>query len=186
MKKIMIIFIAVILLSGCIEQEQEKEIKSITIPGHGQQVYEFSYDIKKSLAVYSNDPASIKGLVWNSSKINIVFNGSNEDDNAYFRVVLINTINKLQAFFAYEGKLIDYDTFYFVDWQWYNKSIDKINKTEFSDTVIWLVGPNTGAKETAVNIEGNIIYIQGTSYENLVLAGDKFALIVMGIERIKE
>jgi hypothetical protein len=52
--------------------------------------------------------------------------------------------------------------------------------------VIWLVGPNTGAKETAVNIDGNIIYIQGTSYENLVLAGDKFALIVMGIERIKE
>jgi hypothetical protein len=36
-----------------------------------------------------------------------------------------------------------------------------------------------------VNIDGNIIYLQGTSYENLTLAGDKFALIVMGIEKVE-
>lgn len=179
------VIIAVILVSGCVSNEQEKEITEITISGHGNTVYVFSFDLRKSIAIPSNDPASIREQVWGSDNIVIVFNGSSEKDNAYFRMVMINTIAKFRTFFAYEGKILSYDTFYFEGDQWYNKTLEKIDKPVFEDTVLWLLGPDTGADSTSVDIEGNIIYIKGTSPDDLLMAGDKFALIVMGVENIE-
>lgn len=185
--KLAAFFLLLILLSGCITQEQEngEAITEIMIPGHGN-IYRFSYDIRESLSIPSNDPDGIRGMVLNTTLFTIVFDGSSEEDNGYFRVALINIVSKMQTFFAYEGKLINYEVFYYDQQGWYNSLDEKINKPAFNGTVLWFIGPNTGAEETSVNVEENIIYIQGTGYENIVKAGDRFALIFMGVERVEE
>ena len=185
---LIMLFALLIFFSGCIEQNNNlpgEEIKEIMVEGHGNQIYRFSFDIRESLKIASNDPAGIKELFSNSNAFIIVFDGSSEEDNAYFTVVLINTIDKMQTFASYEGELIFFDTLYYEGEQWYNRTGGEIEQPDFVDPVIWLLGPSTGATETSVNREGNIIYIQGTTYENLVKAADKFSLIFMGVEKVE-
>jgi len=38
----------------------------------------------------------------------------------------------------------------------------------------------------SVNIINNTIFVQGTSYKNLTLAGDKLTLVVMGIDSLPQ
>jgi hypothetical protein len=169
------------MISGCTE---DKEIKELKIPGHGNHVYEFSNDIREALKVPVNDPIAIKKLVWQSDRLNIIFNGSSQQDNAYFQVLAINIVSKLQTFFAYEGKLLDFPVFYYDDKRrWFN-STEEVAIPNLEGANLWLLGPDTGAKDTSLLSIDNIIYLQGTSYKNLILVGDKLALIIMGIDKI--
>lgn len=181
MKKfVLIMLVFTLIISGCTE---EKEIKELRIPEHGNHIYEFSNDIREALKVPVNDPIAIKKLVWQSDRLNIIFNGSSQQDNAYFQVVAINIVSKLQTFFAYEGKVLQFPAFYYENGRWFN-STGEVVLPDLEGANLWLVGPNTGAVDTSLFSIGDIIYLQGTSYKNLTLAGDKFALIVMGIDKI--
>ncbi|MFH0832533.1 MAG: hypothetical protein V1900_02325 [Candidatus Aenigmatarchaeota archaeon] len=176
--KIAWIFLVLILFSlGCV---QEKEIKEVKIPGHNT-IYQFSYDIRESIKVKNN--TGIRNAVYSIDTINFVFNSSNQEENAYFLVSAYNIVSKLNVYFPYEGKLMRFNEFFFDGGVWYNSTLNEIEKPDLTLS-LWFLGPNTGANETSVMLSGNIIYIQGTSYKDLVLASDKFSMIVMGIDSV--
>jgi hypothetical protein len=177
----MIILASIVIISGCTEEQKITELK---IPGHGNQVYVFSNDIREVLKVPVSDPIEIQQLVWQSDRLNIIFNGSSQQDNAYFQVVAVNIVFKLQTFFAYEGKILQFPVFYYENDNWFNSTGDKLTVLNLEGANLWLLGPDTGAKSTSLYSLDNIIYLQGTDYKNLTLAGDKFALIVMGVDSI--
>ena len=174
------ILVIVILAAGCIQQE--KPVTELKISGH-PQIYSFSSDLREALKVPATGQMEMQTMFSSSDRIDIVFNGTSTQDNAYFRVVLINIVSKLQTYSVNEGKILEFDTYYFVDGVWYNATNNEIEKPDFG-AAIWLKGPDTGATETSVRIEGNIVTVPGTFYKNLTLAGDKFVLVVFGIDKI--
>ncbi len=172
---------AVVLVAGCAEQTPRNEIY---IPGHGDQIYTFANDIGDALAVKTNDPEGIRAIGRSFEKMNIVFNGSDAQDNAYFRVVLVNIGAKVPTYFSYEGRLVRFETYYFLDNStWFNSTNEQIPAPSFSDPVLWLRGPTTGANETSLNLINNTVYLSGDSYKGLTLAGDKFVLLLFEIDR---
>lgn len=179
MKKILIGLVVLVFIAGCTEQQP---ITEISIPGHGNQIYTFTNDIREALRVKTNDPEGIKSTGKTLTKINIVFDGSNTQDNAYFRVVLINIGAKLPTYYAYEGRLVTFDSYYFIGDKWYNATSEEITKPNFTETVLWLSGPST-ANETSLTLKGNIIYLRGDSYKGLTLAGDKLVLLFFQIDK---
>ncbi len=179
--------IALVVASGC---AQQKEIKEIMLPGQGNTVYQFTYDIRESLAVKANNETAIRDYLHSVDRINIVYNGSSGEDILYFKVVLINVLGKLQAYFAYKGVPMGVTFYYFIGDQWYESIEDgtsrEIGRPSVSGATIWLVGPNTGADDTSLILRKGIIYVQGKTYKDLVLAGDRLALIVFGIESVDD
>lgn len=171
----------VVAASGC--TQPKAEIKDVFIAGHGEQIYSFSYDIRESVVVPAGDEAQIRNLLANSSRLSIIFNSTNGQDNAVFEVVVFNIAAKLPTYYSYEGKLLRIDAFYYAEDGLYNAS--KEPDVLPNNTKLMLLGPNTGAKETSVKMSGDTITVQGTTQKNLILAGDKLALIVMGIDQQK-
>lgn len=175
-----LLIISVVLVSACVQQQQE--ITEIVIPGH-PQVYSFSNDLREVLKVPVYGKPEIQQLFLTSDSIDIVFNGTSGQDNAYFTIVALNTVSKLQTYATNEGNALRFRTFYFVDDKWYNSTNEVIDEPQLR-TTIWMKGPETGAVDTSVSVDGNIITIQGTSYRNLTIAGDRLVLVAFGIERI--
>jgi hypothetical protein len=99
----------------------------------------------------------------------------------------------MQTYFLWEGGILGVDSYYYVGDRWFtvvNGTETEIpmpdfantaDTTDATNTVVWLKGPGAGTNETSVTIDGNIIYVQGTSHRELTLAGDRLALIVLGI-----
>lgn len=182
MKFITVLSIAIIvLLSGCAQQEPVTELY---IPGHGDQIYTFANDIRESLLVKTNDADGIKAIGKSLAHLNIAYNGSDLQDVGYFRIVVIDIGAKVPTYYAYEGKIITFDYFYFVGDTWYNATAEEIEKPSFSQPTLWLSGPSTGANETSLTLERSIVYLRGSSYKGLRLAGDKFVLLLFGIDKI--
>lgn len=182
MKKINVILVimAVALISGCASQQPVTEI---TIPNHGSQVYAFANDIREALKFRANDPEGIKQIGNDFIVMNIVFNGANVTDNAYFRVVIFDLLTKLNTYYNYEGKYVAFNTFYYINDQWYNYTGGEIPRPEFAAPSLWLVGPSE-ASGNYLSLEDNTIYLSGTSYHNLTLAGDKLTLLFFNIDQI--
>ena len=185
-KKYLILLFMLILVIGCAEQGPEP-IKAIQLPGHGQQVYAFTHDIRESLEVPANNEVAIYNLVQGSDNLNIVFNGTSQEDGGYFSVVVFNTVSKLITYFTYEGKVLNkFPTAYYLEDGWYNATGDKIISPVFEGPTLWMLGPNTGAKGTGLILINNTIYLHGTTYENLTMAAGKFVLTVMGISSLED
>ncbi len=178
--KLVIVLIVSVIVSACIQQQQE--IKELRIPGH-PQIYSFSNDLRETLKVPVHGKAEIQRLFLTSDSIDVVFNGTSTKDNAYFTIVALNTVSKLQTYSFNEGKALNFRSFYFVEGKWYNSTNEEIDEPQLG-TTIWMKGPETGANETSVSVEENIITIQGTSYKGLTLAGDRLVLIAFGVENI--
>jgi len=173
-----LVLLVLVFISACVQQPVP--ITDIRISGHGEQIYQFSYDIRESVSVKAEAEQQIRGLLINSSKLSIIFNSSAED-NVVFQVVVFNIAAKLPTYFSYEGKLLHIDAFYYKeDGYLYNKSEERVEMP--SNARIMLLGPNTGAEETSVSLDGNTVILQGVTRKDIVLAGDKLALIVMGID----
>lgn len=185
MKKFIVIAVIVVvaLIAGCTQEKQP--ITEISVQGHGNEIYTFSNDIRESLLVKTNDPEGIKAIGATFADMNVVFDGSNQQDNAYFRVVLTNINAKLPLFYSYEGRLISFNAYYFIGDTWYKSANQTIEKPNFSSPVLWLSGPSTGAKDTSLNLVNNTIYLSGTDYKNLTMAGDKLVLLFFGIDNIE-
>ncbi|MEK6888248.1 MAG: hypothetical protein AABX14_04870 [Candidatus Aenigmatarchaeota archaeon] len=183
MKKIIIAaIIMVALIAGC--TQQQTPITEISVQGHGNEIYTFSNDIRESLLVKTNNPEGIKAIGATFTDMNVVFDGSNQQDNAYFRVVLTNINAKLPLFYSYEGRLISFNAYYFIGDTWYRSANQTIEKPIFNGPVLWLSGPSTGATDTSLNLVNNTIYLSGTDYKNLTMAGDKLVLLFFGIDNI--
>ena len=185
MRKFIIILaiLVVALIAGCTEQ---KPITELQIPGHGNEVYTFSNDIRESLRVKTNDPEGIKIIGSTMTNLNVVFDGSNQQDNAYFRVVLTNMVSKVPLYYSYEGRLVSFDVYYFIGDTWYKSVNETIQKPQFTSPTLWLSGPSTGATDTSLTLVNNIIYLSGTDYKNLTLAGDKLVLLFFQIDSINK
>lgn len=179
--RIAILIFSIMAVSACVQQA---EIKDIYIAGHGNQVYSFSYDIRESVKIKSDNETEIRNTIANSNRASIIFNSTSDSDNAIFQAVVFNIAAKLPTYFSYEGKLLHIDAFYYgEDGHLRNKSNERVALPV--NTKIFLLGPNTGAKDVSVSLMGNTIILQGTSPKNLVLAGDKLALIVMDVDEEK-
>ncbi|MFA4820116.1 MAG: hypothetical protein WC613_04120 [Candidatus Aenigmatarchaeota archaeon] len=178
---ILLLLLSVILVAGCTEQQP---ITEISVQGHGNEIYTFSNDIRESLRVKTNDPEGIMIIGATFTDMNVVFDGTNQQDNAYFRVVMTNIIAKLPVFYSYEGRLISFNAYYFIGDTWYKSANETIEKPNFSSPILWLSGPSTGAKDTSLNLVNNTIHLSGTDYKNLTLAGDKLVLLFFGIDNI--
>jgi hypothetical protein len=182
-KKILLISIlAIIVISGCTEQ---KPLTEIRISGH-EHVYTFRNDIRESINVPTTNEIEIAKLIMKCSELNIVFNGTSREDNQYIAVAVFDTVSRLLVYFANEGKAISFPVYYFNESGWFKENMSIPGLPYSKDSCyLWFIGPNTGAKETSVVLNGNIVYIQGTSFKNLTMAADKLSLIMMGINNIE-
>lgn len=181
MNKIFLVLLIVIAVAGC---TQQKPVTELSIPGHGSQIYTFSNDIREALLVKTNDPDGIKTISRNYDNYIIVYNGSDLQDVGYFRVVAIN-LGKIPIFYSYEGRLINFDYYYFAGGKWYNSTNEELDELpQFKYPVIWLLGPSTGTNETSLTLVNNTIYLAGKDYRGLTLAGDKLVLLFFGVEKI--
>lgn len=183
MKPLIILSILLIVFaSACVQQTP---ITEITIPGH--PVYTFSNDVRESLQVKADNSDGIRKLISSTRHLTVVFDGSDAKDNGSFGVVAFNIITKLQTYFVYEGQILAVDSYYYIGEQWFgtvNNTNTQVERPGLTDPVIWLKGPSTGANETSVLLDGNIIFVQGLTHKDLTLAGDRLTLIVLGIERV--
>lgn len=177
--KPVILLAVIVLASACVAQQEE--IKELRIAGHGDQVYTFSNDIRAALKVFSNNETAIKGLFASTDRVYLVFNGSSQQDNAYFTVIATNIAAKIPPYFAYEGRIFVFEPYYFEGDKWHNKNGVETEKPP-AENVLWLLGPDTGAKETSVTIDNKTVYLQGTDYKGLTLAADRLVLIVFGYD----
>lgn len=186
-----ILIAAVILVSGCTEQKDEPLLK-LRIPNQGNQIYEFTNDLREAIKVPVNDEEALFYFVRDNEGFNIVFDGSNPEDNARFQVTVFNIITKLFTFFPYEGRILkseNFPAYYYINDNgnrvWYNSVNEQIDEPDLSEPTLWLKGPNTGAEETSVFIDGNTVFIQGTDSKGVGMAGDKFILIAFGINKLE-
>lgn len=136
--KIIFAMTLVLMAAACVE---DKAITEISIPSHAQ-IYQFSYDIRQSLGIQAYGESEIMQAVWFSDGVDIVYDGSGSD-NAYFRVVLINLRQKLEPFFAYEGKIFYFSRYYYyIGDDWYesydNGTSSQIEKPALDKTALWL------------------------------------------------
>ncbi len=172
--------VALVFATGCL---QEQPLKEIVIPGQ-EAVYVFTYDIRESIKVASDNEKNIRSLFVDSASMNIVYDGSSNQDNAYFRVALINIGEKLRPYMANTGRFVEFNYYYYIGDYWYNSTDDIIDMPNTTMATLILKGPETGATETSVRLQdNNTIALQGTSYRNLTLAADKLSLIIFDVSR---
>jgi len=190
MKSAIVIFsmIAVlVLVSGCAQSST-----SIKLPGHDDQIYEFSYDVKETLQIPVNNPDVVKQIMDSNSVYTFVFDGSNEADNGRFRVAIINIVTKLKIYYSYEKNITmgsdSFYAFYFLEnetgRQWYKSENETVPAPVFLGPVIWFKGPSTDANETSVHVNGNFIYINGATGRGIERAADRFVLAVFGVNNV--
>jgi len=167
-----------LLAAGCVQQQAA--ITDIYVAGHGSQIYQFSYDIRESVKVQSNDEDGIRGLVADSGSLTIIFNSTaSGEEKSMFQRAVINTATKLPTYFSYEGRLLYMDVLYYgEDGYLYDKANERVELPAHAK--ILLLGP-AAAAETSVTLDGNAITVQGTTERGFMLAGDKLSLIVMNI-----
>jgi hypothetical protein len=181
--------LAIILITGCTQTSAEQPITNLTFPGHSI-MYTFNNDIRESILLDVPQYSGIRSLFYRESTINIVFNGTNEQDNGMFQVPLIDFTAKVPFYLAAEGKNETLRLFYYVDegnvTQWYDFENNQIDKPDFDGTVIWLRGPMDGANSTSIRLENNTIFVQAQNNRNMSVAFDKLTLIVMGIDNIEQ
>ena len=177
-----ILLVLIVIATGCVQQEIP--VTEVSIPGHNE-IYTFSNDLREVLPVAASGQEEIRQQFL-GGQMNFVFDGSSAQDNAYFTIVMTNIMAKVPIYLAYEGVVLKFQSYYFMEDVWFDRSGNEIEKPDLSGTTLWLKGPSTGAEGTSVNIINNTIFVQGTSYKNLTLAGDKLTLVVMGIDSLPQ
>lgn len=174
--RILVVLAALVFISACVQQTP---ITEITLEGQGDQVYVFSYDIRESVKVKSADESSIRNLLGSTDSINLVYNDTQED-LPVFNVALFNIREKLRTYDAYQGVVLKFYPFYHTPDGLVNFSNASVNNPS-----VEIKGPNTGAVETSVTLNGRTILAQGTDSRSVQLAADKLVLIFFDIDERK-
>lgn len=175
---------AILVVSGCTGSSGN----IIKLPGHGDQLYQFSYDVAETLQIPVNSPDSIKQIMDNNDHYTFVFDGSDTADNGRFRVSIINIVTKLKIYYSIEKDVVlgtgNFNAYYFIEnnntREWYLNE-EKVQAPLLRNPTIWLRGPSSGNNETSVNINGNIVYINGASGRGIERAADRFVLAVFAV-----
>ncbi|MBI3190687.1 hypothetical protein HYZ41_03205 [archaeon] len=188
MRKIifLIVIMLVVAISGCTQQNPNNNNDDATELQLPDQpiVYTFSNPVKQALLYPISDSGQIRYAILSSKNIDMVFDGSSSEDNAYFQTTLFNIVQKTQTYSVYNGRIVNFNTYYFIGDKWYNSTTDRINRTESQNVIIWIKGPNTNAKENSVSLSNNTVYVQGMNYKNLTLAADRLVLTIIGVEKL--
>lgn len=166
---ILLISVAVITISfscGCVEEK--KNITEIMVY---DKFYQFNTNLIDSLKISSSDPSTIKNLFDEANIICVVFNGSSEEDNAYFAVVSYNVIWKVNSYYT---NLDEFKKF---------GVCDEANLSQ-ADATMAMRGPNTGATENSVVLSGKTVTIQGTNWREFEKVGDKLILNIFGVTKL--
>ena len=128
MKYIVFLLGLAVLLAGCVDQNSTPDdftLEYIHIPGHGDQVYQFSNDVINTLErVPVNNPGAIKSLADSSERYIIVFDDlASPEEKARYSVVSYNVIIKLKTYYAYEKGIAlgerNFPSYYHSDGKWY-------------------------------------------------------------------
>ncbi len=173
------LLILLVLVSAC----TQTEIKELFVTSHNT-VYTFSYDVREALKVPVENSDQIIRTFAENSEITLVFNGTSGSDNAIFAVTSFNIVSNVGQYFKNEGIPVYFDVKYFVNDTWYNKTGP--HDPDLSGTVIWLKGPATGAQRTAVYMNNGHIFVEGTDSKNVILAGDRLFLLLIGINKFED
>jgi hypothetical protein len=180
--KNLLLLIPLLLIAGCVQEP----LHNITISKHNID-YVFTSDIREAIQVPANNPQEIRGLLLQNYRINLVFDGSDAQDNAVIALAFHDITSKLTPYFISENISKEFAIYYYIDDQWYDIQKNQTEKPElnkYNETTILILGPRTGATKTSVELEDRTITVQGTTRENLAKASDKLVLIVMGIEKV--
>jgi hypothetical protein len=186
MKKLILLLLAAVAIAGCVDQTAYEPLTELHLTGGGTEVYTFANDIRKTLKeVDVNDPEGIMAIGNSYDKYAIVYNGTDLQDVSYFKIVAIN-FAKIPIYYAYLGRVAVFDYYYFSENSWHNATGGEIESLpDFEDMpAIWMIGPGTGATDTSLNLVNNTIYLSGTSYRNLTMAGDRLSLLFFNIDEI--
>ena len=146
--KILLVLILVLFTAGCLEQP----VNSVTIPGHNVE-YIFSSNLREAILVPVNDEDIIRNLSLENKRINIVFDGSDRQDNGMISVSLFDITHKLTTYFLLENISKEFAIYYYIDDQWYDVNSNETAKPELNkegESTLWVLGPATGATETSV------------------------------------
>ncbi len=174
--RIFIVLAAMVFISACVQQTP---ITEITLEGQGDQVYVFSYDIRESVKINSDSEESIRNLLGSADSINLVYNDT-QSDLPIFNVALFNIREKLRTYDAYHGILLKFYPFYHT-----SDGLVNFSNASISNPAIEIKGPNTGATETSVTLNGKTVLVQGTDSRSVQLAADKLVLIFFDIDERK-
>lgn len=200
MKKLIIVLISIILISGCI---QTQELKPTQMKFAGE-IRNFRSDLTlaEEIPVYPGEELLKPIFLSPIEYIKISFIPG--ENNGFYVVTGFELANKLTLFYRYyyQGD----QGFYIVDDTAKNRtncllfeetekqiciesvpisSIEEINN-KYDEITLLLLGPETGANQTAVSINGKTIIIEGKDfseedrdYTDLDLAADKLLLVLM-------
>ncbi len=167
MKKLAVFIILLVFFSGCVSEKREPLLQ-LDLEG---EKYDFSGDVRETInKIPVERPGEIYDLM-KSDKFIITFNGSSGADNGYFAVAAYNLVFKASKYRAHIFRPANFTTML----------LDDLAYEGNETTIIWFRGPETGATENSVFHNGNMITVQGTNYNNLTMASDRLALIVLGI-----
>lgn len=161
------LFLAV-FSSGC--ASQKKELKYMKI---GDEEYFFNTNLYDTIKYPVNNPGGIKNTFDNSEVMCIVFDETSEQDNAYFAVVSYNIVFKITRYYTVMGKDFGFSV------------CNGYNLSDLKTPFVTLKGPETGATENSITLNGNEIILQGMNSTNLQQAGDRLVLAVFGIETLE-
>ena len=181
MKKLAIL-VPLLLIAGCVQEP----LHNITISEHNVD-YIFTSDIREAIQMPVNNQTEIRDMLLENYRINLVFDGKDQQDNAIIALSFHDITSKLTPYFINENISKEFAIYYYIDDQWYDikkEAVEKPDLNKEDEVTLWVVGPRTGATSTEVTLEDRIITVKGTSRENLAKAADKLVLIVMGIDKV--
>jgi len=129
--------------------------------------YEFVFTTnpKEAMRFPSEGEEEIKLLFDRAELVCFDFINQSEEDNAYFAKIGFNLVFKLTRYYSLLG-------------------VRKGFKVCKEEPKILMLGPNSGASRNGIRLENATVVVEATSYKALELAGDKLALIVMGVKEV--
>lgn len=157
-----------IMSSGC--ASQKKELKYLKI---GEEEYFFNSNLYDAIKYPVSNPEGIKSAFDDSEIMCIVFDESSGQDNAYFAVVSYNIVFKITRHYTNMGKDFGFSV------------CNGYNLSDLRTPFVTLKGPETGATENSITLNGNEIVLQGLNSTKLQEAGDRLVLAVFGIETLE-
>jgi hypothetical protein len=158
---------ATIFVSGC-----TSGTKNLTVLRMENQDYVFPENLYDSIKIPVNNESGIKELFDSYDAVCIIFDGSSGQDNAYFTVVLHNFVFKATRHYALNGKEMQFP------------ACNEYNQSDIIVPMLVLKGPNTGATENSLTLNGTTITLQGTNSSGIQMAGDKLALVILGVDKL--
>lgn len=165
--KALLLILPIVIIAGCIGQAPESEPLLRLRDGDHCIEYAFKTDIHEIGEIPIQGKLQIQETLLFNDRLNIQFE-PNEDDNSGFALAAFAISNKLTIYnIQVLGRFYDVGSY------------ELGNETGLAGANLTLRGPNTGAVDTSVRLEGNTIIVQGLTNEDVDKAGERLALVVL-------